>query len=113
MKARNSYFYTDNPLSDYFKLYLFRLPIIFSKYIMKFIYFICASALVFASACNNQPAPEKVTHTETIKVVEVEAPAAKVVVEEKRSEDKKTTEVSISPNSGSFKTKGLEIEVNK
>ena len=78
---------------------------------MKFIYLICASALAFA--CNNQPAPEKVTHTETIKVVEVEVPAKKVVVEEKKVEEKKSTEVSVSPNSGSFKTKGLEIEINK
>lgn len=77
---------------------------------MKFIYLICASALTFTTACSEE-AKTTETHTETIREVEVEkeTPETKVVIEE----DKEATEVSVSPNSGSLKTKGLEVEVNK
>lgn len=76
---------------------------------MKFIYVLSALALTFTVACNNQPAKEaaaEVVEKETVKVVEVEAPVAKVVVEEQKG-----TSVKIGPDGGSVKTKSVDVEI--
>jgi len=65
---------------------------------MKITYLLFAFTLLAAVGCNNQPAKE--TKTETVKVVEVEAPA-------KESE----TSISVGPNGGSVKTKKVDVKV--
>lgn len=75
---------------------------------MKFIYVLSALALTFTVGCNNQPAKEaaEVVEKEIVKVVEVEAPVAKVVVEEQKG-----TSVKIGPDGGSVKTKSVDVEI--
>lgn len=80
---------------------------------MKFIYLLSALALTFTFGCNNQPAEEqvKVVEKETVKVVEVEKPAAvpatKVVVEQEKG-----TSIELGPEGGSLKTKKVDIKIN-
>lgn len=76
---------------------------------MKFTYAVSMLALVLTFGCNNQPADEqvKVVEKETVKVVEVEAPAKKVTVEQEKG-----TSIEIGPDGGSIKTKKVDIKVS-
>ncbi|GHA74075.1 hypothetical protein [Pontibacter akesuensis] len=80
---------------------------------MKFIYALSACALFLTVGCNNQPEAEQVevvekaTETETVKVVQVEAPVEKVVVEKEKG-----TTIKIGPDGGSLETKKVDIKIN-
>lgn len=76
---------------------------------MKFSYLLTMIALTLTFGCNNQPAEDQteVVEKETIKVVEVESPAKKVVVEQEKG-----TSIEIGPEGGSIKTKKVDIKVN-
>ncbi|MFD3002485.1 hypothetical protein ACFS7Z_19085 [Pontibacter toksunensis] len=68
-----------------------------------------ALALTLTVGCNNQPAEEVeketvVVEKETVKVVE--APVAKVVLEEQ-----KVKSVKIGPDGSSVKTKSVDVEI--
>lgn len=78
---------------------------------MKLSYLVGALALTFAFGC--QPAEEqtKVVETETVKVVEVEAPAEKVVVEKATVEQEKGTTIKIDRDGGSIETKKVDIKI--
>lgn len=72
---------------------------------MKFSYLLTMIALTLTFGCNNQPAEDQTK--ETVKVVEVESPAKKVVVEQEKG-----TSIEIGPEGGSIKTKKVDIKVN-
>ena len=77
---------------------------------MKLIYLVSMIALMLTFGCNNQPAPAEaeapIVEKETVKVVEVETPAKKVVVEEEKG-----TSIQIDSEGGSVKTKKVDIKV--
>jgi len=69
---------------------------------MKITYLLFAFALILTVGCNNQPAKETKTETETVRVIEVEKAPVK-----KESE----TTISVGPNGGSVKTKKVDVKV--
>lgn len=75
---------------------------------MKLIYVLSALALTVTVGCNNQPekAQAEVVEKETVRVVEVEAPAEQVVVKEDKG-----TSIKIGPDGGSVKTKSVDVEI--
>lgn len=76
---------------------------------MKSIYLLGAFALALTFGCNSAK-EEKVIESksvETVKVVEVEAPAKE---EEEKEEG---TTIKVGPDGGSVKTKNVEVEVKE
>lgn len=80
---------------------------------MKLIYLVGALALTLTFGCDSQPAEEqtKVIEKETVKVVEVDAPAEKVVVEKAPVEEEKGTTIKIDREGGSIETKKVDIKI--